>query len=67
MKILFRYLLIFSILGISALYLLDNLFLPILINSNEEVYIPDVRNLSIYNKNLYLLNRDACQQMLHYL
>ena len=36
------------------MYLLDNLFLPTLINSNEEVYIPDVRNLNIYNAEMQL-------------
>jgi len=47
MKLILKYSLILSIIGLSGLFLLDNLFLPMLIRSNEEIYIPDVRNLNI--------------------
>ena len=47
MKLILKYSVILSIIGLLGLFLLDNLFLPMLISSNEEIYIPDVRNLNI--------------------
>ncbi len=48
MKTLLKYIIILCSLGIISLLLLDKLFLPLFINTNEEIYIPDVRDLSTY-------------------
>ncbi len=48
MKIISKYILIFILFAASGLFLLDGILLPLLTNTNEEIYLPDVRHSSIY-------------------
>ena len=46
MKNIIKYIIVFILFGISGLLLFDKMVLPIIVNQNSNIYLPDLRGLN---------------------